>query len=66
MDLVSLDVTMDAPSGKHQVMARKQHGSYVIPLTDQQYRDLITVQLADWLEQDILLCTMQYVASSQC
>ncbi len=42
---------MDAPSGKHHVMARKQHGGQPIPLTDQQYRDLITVQLADWLEQ---------------
>ncbi len=51
MDLASLDATMGAPSGKHQVMARKQHGNHVIPLTDQQYRDLITVQLADWLEQ---------------
>ena len=51
MDLASLDATMDVPSGKHQVLARKQHGSYVIALTDQQYRDLITVQLADWLEQ---------------
>ena len=51
MDLASLDATMGAPSGKHQVMARKQHGNHVIPLTGQQYRDLITVQLADWLEQ---------------
>ena len=51
MDLASLDATMDAPSGKHHVMARKQHGGQPIPLTDQQYRDLITVQLADWLEQ---------------
>ncbi|KAL3161203.1 hypothetical protein ABBQ38_009572 [Trebouxia sp. C0009 RCD-2024] len=51
MDLASLDATMDAPSGKHHVMARKQHGGHPIPLTDQQYRDLITVQLADWLEQ---------------
>lgn len=51
MDLASLDATMDAPSGKHQVMARRQHGGQPIPLTDQQYRDLITVQLADWLEQ---------------
>lgn len=51
MDLASLDATMNAPSGGHQVLARKQHGSCMIPLTDQQYRDLITVQLADWLEQ---------------
>lgn len=51
MDLASLDATMNAPSGRHQVLARKQHGSCMIPLTDQQYRDLITVQLADWLEQ---------------
>lgn len=51
MDLASLDATMDAPPGKHHVMARKQHGGHPIPLTDQQYRDLITVQLADWLEQ---------------
>ena len=51
MNLASLDATMDAASGKHSVMARKQHGGHTIPLTDQQYRDLITVQLADWLEQ---------------
>lgn len=51
MDLASLDATMGAPSGKHQVLARKQHGNHVVPLTDRQYRDLITVQLADWLEQ---------------
>ena len=51
MDLASLDATMDAPSGKHHVTARKQHGGQPVPLTDQQYRDLITVQLADWLEQ---------------
>ena len=51
MDLASLDATMDAPSGKHHVVARKQHGTEQVPLTDQQYHDLITVQLADWLEQ---------------
>ena len=51
MDLASLDATMGAPPGKHHVMARKQHGGQPISLTDQQYRDLITVQLADWLEQ---------------
>lgn len=55
MDLRSLDATMDAPSGKHFVLARKQHGGHEIPLTDQQYQDLITVQLADWLEQVALL-----------
>lgn len=51
MDLASLDATVDAAPGEHFVMARKQHGGKRIPLTDQQYRDLITVQLADWLEQ---------------
>ena len=51
MDLASLDATMDAAPGKHHVMTRKQHGGQRISLTDQQYRDLITVQLADWLEQ---------------
>lgn len=53
MDLASLDATVDAPAGEHFVMARKQHGGKRMPLTDQQYRDLITVQLADWLEQVI-------------
>ena len=61
MDLASLDATMDAPSGKHQVMARKQHGGQPISLTDQQYRDLITVQLADWLEQVHCAIIMSYV-----
>ena len=51
MDLASLDATMSHPSGQHCVMARQQHGGEKIPLTDQQYTDLITVQLADWLEQ---------------
>ena len=51
MDLASLDATMDHAAGQHYVMAREQHGGAKVPLTDQQYHDLITVQLADWLEQ---------------
>ena len=51
MNLASLDTTLDAPAGQHSVVAHKQHGGHRIPLTDQQFRDLIVVQLADWLEQ---------------
>ena len=66
MDLKSLDATMDAPSGEHFVLARQQHGGHHIPLTDRQYRDLITVQLADWLEQVKLLVavTRQLIVAS--
>ena len=51
MNLASLDATLDAPAGQHSVVAHKQHGGHRILLTDQQFRDLIVVQLADWLEQ---------------
>ncbi|KAK9805046.1 hypothetical protein WJX73_006614 [Symbiochloris irregularis] len=51
MDLASLDATMCDPDGQHSILARQDQGGHRVPLTDQQYRDLITVQLADWLEQ---------------
>lgn len=37
-------------------MARPDVGGHEIALTDQQFEDLITVHLADWLEQ-VLTCT---------
>ncbi|MCJ1425705.1 hypothetical protein MMC29_003605, partial [Sticta canariensis] len=51
MDLASLDATMEHESGQHFVVARAQQGGMKVPLSDAQYRQLITVQLADWLEQ---------------
>eukprot|EP00891_Asterochloris_glomerata_P002987 jgi/Astpho2/2987/Aster-03298 len=51
MDRATLDKQLDAPSGQHQVRARNQCGGALIPLTDQQHTDLITVHLGDWLEQ---------------
>lgn len=51
MDRASLDATLSAPAGKHKIRARTDVGGHEIVLTDQQFSDLITVHLADWLEQ---------------
>lgn len=51
MDLATLDATMEHEAGQHYIKARAQHGAMKVPLSDLQYRQLITVQLADWLEQ---------------
>ena len=51
MDRATLDKQLDAPPGQHQVRSRNQCGGAMIPLTDQQHTDLITVHLGDWLEQ---------------
>jgi hypothetical protein len=56
MDRVTLDATLSAPAGKHKIMARPDVGGHEIALTDQQFEDLITVHLADWLEQ-VQTCT---------
>ncbi len=51
MERSTLDATLDAAPGEHCVRARPDVGGERIPLTDQQFTDLITVHLADWLEQ---------------
>jgi hypothetical protein len=51
MDRISLDSTLDAAPGEHCVRARPDVGGERIPLNDRQFTDLITVHLADWLEQ---------------
>lgn len=51
MDRATLDATLSAPAGQHSIRARPDVGGAHIPLTDQQLEDLITVHLADWLEQ---------------
>lgn len=51
---------MEHEAGQHYIKARAQHGAMKVPLSDLQYRQLITVQLADWLEQ------VSDVQESQC
>ena len=51
MDRATLDATLSAPAGQHSIRARPDAGGAHIPLTDRQLEDLITVHLADWLEQ---------------
>jgi len=51
LDRLSLDSQLDAAPGQHSVRARPEVGGHQIPLTDQEHTDLITVHLADWLEQ---------------
>ena len=58
MDRATLDKQLDAPPGQHQVRARNQCGGALIPLTDQQHTDLITVHLGDWLEQVATPCQL--------
>lgn len=50
-DRETLDATLDAPAGTHEIRARPEVGGERIPLTDQQFRDLITVHVADFIEQ---------------
>ena len=68
MDLASLDATMGDEPGQHNIRAREQHGGKLVPLTDEQYRNLITVQLADWLEQvtHLKTCKGAAVAHGHC
>ncbi len=51
MDRATLDETLAGPSGQHSVRARPEVGGEAIVLTDSQFQDLITVHLADWLQQ---------------
>ena len=52
MDRTTLDATLSDSPGKHSIHARPDvAGGAHIPLTDSQFSDLITVHLADWLEQ---------------
>ena len=46
-----MDLTLIDLPGHHKLLLREEHGSKVVKLTDQQFLDLITVHLADWLEQ---------------
>ena len=52
MDRTTLDKTLSDSSGHHSIRVRPEvaEGAH-IPLTDSQFNDLITVHLADWLEQ---------------
>lgn len=51
MDRTTLDAALDAAPGERWLMARPDVGGERITLTEQQFTDLITVHLADWLEQ---------------
>lgn len=51
MDRATLDATLAAALGTHAIKARPALGGHDIKLTDEQFQDLITVHLADWLEQ---------------
>lgn len=52
MDRTALDATLSDSPGKRSIRARPDvAGGAHIPLTDPQFNDLITVHLADWLEQ---------------
>ena len=52
MDRTTLDATLSDSPGTHSIHARPDvAGGARIPLTDSQFSDLITVHLADWLEQ---------------
>jgi hypothetical protein len=50
-DRETLDATLDAPAGTHEIRARSELGGDRIPLSDQQFLDLITVHVADFIEQ---------------
>ena len=50
-DRETLDATLSAPSGGHEIRSRSELGGERIPLTDQQFMDLITVHVADFIEQ---------------
>ncbi len=51
LDRATLDATLSAPPGTHSIRARPAVGGHEIPLTDEQFTDLVTVHVADWLEQ---------------
>ena len=51
MDRTTLDAALDAAPGERWLMARPDVGGERIALSEQQFTDLITVHLADWLEQ---------------
>lgn len=52
MDRTTLDSTLSDSPGAHSISARPDvAGGAHIPLTNSQFKDLITVHLADWLEQ---------------
>ena len=52
MDRTTLDRTLSDSHKAHSICARPDvAGGAHIPLTDFQFKDLITVHLADWLEQ---------------
>ena len=50
-DRETLDATLTAPPGTHEIRARSELGGERIPLTDKQFMDLITVHVADFIEQ---------------
>ena len=49
MDRATLDACLDQTT--HPISARPEVGGHTINLDQQQFSDLITVHLADWLEQ---------------
>ena len=52
MDRTTLDATLSDSPGQHSIRARPDvAGGAHISLSDSQFSDLITVHLADWLEQ---------------
>ena len=52
MDRTTLDATLSDSPGQHSIRARPDvAGGAHIPLSNSQFSDLITVHLADWLEQ---------------
>ena len=50
-DRETLDATLGAAPGAHEIQARPEVGGQRIPLTDQQFEDLIRLHLADFTEQ---------------
>lgn len=51
MDRATLDASLDHSSSRKTVEARKEVGGAKIELDEQQFRDLISVHLGDWLQQ---------------
>ncbi len=50
-DRETLDATLSASSGAHEIRSRSELGGDRISLTDQQFMDLITVHVGDFIEQ---------------
>ncbi len=50
-DRETLDATLSAPAGAHEIRSRSELGGERIPLTDRQFMDLITVHVGDFIEQ---------------